>query len=63
MVNNLAVFAVRDAVQTPLVESDSGIGSWGDVLVSTLIQAVSLAVGLGIALLLVRRREWRAATA
>jgi hypothetical protein len=52
----LIVFAVTLAVQTPIVASDGGLETAVDVLVYSLIQAVSLAVGLGIARLLVRRR-------
>ncbi len=59
----LAVFAVGLAVQTPAVASESGFETAGDVVIYSLIQAVSLAVGLGIAWALLRRRQRRGAVA
>lgn len=59
----LAVFALGLTVQTPAVASDSGFESGTDVVVYVLIQAVSLAIGLGTARALFGRRQRRGAMA
>ena len=59
----LAAFALTLAVQTPAVASDSGFENGTDVLIYALIQAVSLAVGVGIARALLGRRQRREAMA
>lgn len=59
VVITLAVFAVGLAVQTPIVlESDD---TAVDVVSYWIIQAVSLAIGLGIARVVFRRRARRSA--
>ncbi len=63
VVITLAVFAVGLAVQTPIVASEGGFETAVDVVVYCLIQAVSLAVGLGIARVLLGRRQRRGAMA
>lgn len=57
VVITLAVFAVVLAVQTPMVASEGGWETAVDVVVYCLIQSVSLVVGLGIARVLLRRRQ------
>ena len=59
----LAVFAVALAVQTPVVASEGGWETGVDVVVYWLIQAVALAIGLGFARVLHRRRHRRGALA
>lgn len=59
----LAVFALGLALQTPAVASESGFESGADVLIYVLIQALSLAVGLGITRALLGRRQRRGAMA
>jgi hypothetical protein len=59
----LVVFAVVLAVQTLAVASEDGFAAATDVVIYALIQAVSLAIGLGIARALVRRRDRRRVTA
>lgn len=63
MVIILAVFAVVLAVQTPAVASEDGFETAVDVIIYCVIQAVSLAVGLGLARVLFGRRQRRRATA
>ncbi len=59
----LVVFAVVLAVQTPLVAPVGAFKTGVDIAVYSLIQAVSLAVALGMTRLLVRRRQRREVTA
>ncbi len=59
----LAVFGLVLAVQTVAVASEEGFETATDVVIYVLIQIVSLAIGLGIARVLVRRRERRRVTA
>lgn len=59
----LAVFGLVLAVQTVAVASEDGFDTATDVAIYVLIQIVSLAIGLGIARALVRRRERRRVTA
>jgi hypothetical protein len=63
MVITLAVFAAVLAVQTPVVASDDGFRTAADVIIYCVIQAVSLAVGLGVARVLFNRRQRRRVTA
>lgn len=58
----VAVFVVGLAVQTPSVASEGDLHTTVDVVVYTLIQAVSLLIGLGISRALLRRRERRTVT-
>ena len=59
----VAVFVVGLAVQTPSVASEGHLHTAVDVVSYSLIQAVSLVIGLAIASALVRRRERRSVTA
>lgn len=59
----LAVFAVVLAVQTVAVASEDGFEAATDIVIYALIQIVALAIGLGIARTLVRRRDRRRVTA
>jgi hypothetical protein len=61
VVITLVVFAVTVAVQTPSVRSEGDLHTTADFVVYPLIQAVSLAVGLGIARFLIHRRQRRGA--
>jgi hypothetical protein len=63
VVITLVVFAVGLVVQTPIVASENGLETGVDTIVYSLIQIVSLAVGLGIARFLVHRRQRRGAMA
>lgn len=58
----VAMFLVGMAIQTPIVAADDGIESAADAVVYTIINIVSLAVGLGIAYWLQKRRLRRPLT-
>ena len=59
----LAVFVVGLAGQTPSVASEGDLHTGMDIVVYTIIQAVSLVIGLAVARTLLRRRERRRVTA
>ena len=63
VVITLIVFAVAVAVQTPMVGNEGGLDTAGDVVSYIVIQAVSLAIALGIARFGLHRRATRHAAA